>query len=71
MAVLDNYQSNGIGEQLLISCFNLIKFKNGRILWCNARIRAVKFYKRCGFSICSNEFDIPNIGPHYVMEKIL
>ena len=71
MAVLDNYQSKGIGEQLLISCFDYIKSKNGKFLWCNARIGAVNFYKKCGFSICSDEFDIPNIGPHFVMEKIL
>ena len=71
MAVLNNYQSKGIGEQLLTSCFKFIKSKNGKIFWCNARIGAINFYKKYGFLICSEEFNIPKIGPHFVMEKIL
>ncbi|MAJ44669.1 MAG: GNAT family N-acetyltransferase [Candidatus Marinimicrobia bacterium] len=71
MAVLDKYQSNGIGEILLNSCFDFIKSKNGKSLWCNARIGAVKFYKKCGFSICSKKFNIINIGAHFRMEKSL
>jgi len=71
MAVLDEYQSNGIGEKLLDDCFKLILSKGGQLLWCNARIGAIQFYKKCGFTICSDEFDIPNIGPHFAMEKIL
>jgi predicted GNAT family N-acyltransferase len=71
MAVLENYQSKGIGEQLLNSCFKIIKSQHGKILWCNARIKAVNFYKKCGLIICSNKFNIPSIGPHFQMEKIL
>ena len=71
MAVLDKFQSKGIGEDILKSCIELIKSKKGQLLWCNARIGAVNFYKKCGFTICSNEFHIPNIGTHFEMEKIL
>lgn len=71
MAVLDEFQSNGIGEDILIYCIELIKSQKGKLLWCNARIGAMKFYKKCGFTICSEEFDIPNIGAHFEMEKIL
>jgi predicted GNAT family N-acyltransferase len=69
MAILENYQSKGIGGKLLNECFIFIKLKHGEILWCNARIKAVNFYIRFGFSICSQEFDIPTIGPHFQMEK--
>lgn len=69
MAVLENYQSNGIGEKLLTKCFNIIRSKNGKVLWCNARIKAVNFYKKCEFTICSEKFNIPNIGAHFQMEK--
>ena len=71
MAVLDEFQSKGIGEDILISCIELIKSRQGKFLWCNARIGAVDFYKKCGFIICSEEFDIPNIGAHFEMEIIL
>ena len=69
MAVLDKYQSKGVGGELLDACINYIKLKNAEILWCNARIKAINFYTRHGFLICSHEFDIPNIGLHFQMEK--
>ena len=28
---------------------------------------ALKFYRDCGFEIISEEFEVPGIGPHYVM----
>ena len=71
MAVLDKFQSKGIGEKLLKECFKFILSNNGQIIWCNARIKAIEFYKKCGFSICSKKFDIFNIGPHLQMEKKL
>tara|TARA_B100001029_G_scaffold168984_1_gene163489 strand:+ start:65 stop:499 length:435 start_codon:yes stop_codon:yes gene_type:complete len=71
MAVLDDYQLHGIGQLILKSCFNLIQNKNGKTIWCNARIRAINFYKKCGFVICSDKFDIPSIGAHFIMEKKL
>ena len=71
MAVLDKFQSKGIGEKLLKECFTFILSNNGQLIWCNARIKAVEFYTKCGFSICSEEFNIPNIGAHFQMEKKL
>ena len=37
-------------------------------IWCNARIKAVPMYARCGFEIVSDIFEIESIGPHYDME---
>lgn len=35
--------------------------------WCNAREVAVRFYERNGLTRIGGPFDIPGIGPHYVM----
>jgi predicted GNAT family N-acyltransferase len=37
-------------------------------VWCNARTPARAFYERAGFRTVSDEFELPEIGPHYVME---
>ncbi len=40
-------------------------------IWCNARSPARGFYERAGFRVCSDEFVLPRIGPHFVMERML
>jgi carboxymethylenebutenolidase len=37
-------------------------------VWCNARTPARTLYERAGFVVASEEFEPPNIGPHYRME---
>jgi len=68
MAVDFNYQRKGYGNKVLSFCIENIKLHNAKILWCNARLEAVDFYKKYGFQIVSDLFEITNIGPHYVME---
>lgn len=71
MAVKVNLQGQNIGSQLLETCINhAIKMK-GDVIWCNARDNAVKFYKRSGFKVIGDEFELPNIGPHYLLAKNL
>ncbi|MBC8137831.1 MAG: GNAT family N-acetyltransferase [Fibrella sp.] len=36
-------------------------------LWCNARVAAMGFYEKCGWRIEGSEFEVPDIGAHYVM----
>lgn len=71
MAVDFNYQRKGYGNKILTFCIENIKLNNAKFLWCNARLEAVDFYKKYGFVITSDIFEIPNIGPHYVMEIYL
>lgn len=71
MAVVEAMQGQNIGSQLLESCVNHAINMKGDVIWCNARINAVKFYKRCGFKIIGDEFTIENIGAHYLMAKNL
>ena len=41
------------------------------LLWCNARVPAVAFYRRMGWEVVSEQFDIPTAGPHVRMVKRL
>lgn len=37
-------------------------------VWCNARTPARSLYERAGFKVVSEVFELPEIGPHVVME---
>lgn len=71
MAVLDDYQGLGIGAMVLTYGERLLKDKNIKIIWCNAREKASNFYKKNGYNITGNPFDIKDIGLHYIMYKVL
>lgn len=68
MAIDHNLRGQNVGKKLLESCMEYIKSQNNYHLWCNARLVAVGFYEKMGFKISSDEFEIPDIGPHYIME---
>jgi len=71
MAVLEEFQSQAVGRQLLEACINHGITQKADVLWCNARIHAMAFYQREGFKIIGEEFEIPEIGPHFLMAKNL
>ena len=71
MAVAVAYQKKGIGNELIEASHAVLKEKNTDLLWCNARELAVAFYKKKGFKIYGDSFNIPSIGKHYVMYKHL
>lgn len=71
MATLSEYQGLGAGKLMLEKAVQILKEKNIAVLWCNARIAAVDFYKKQGFQTFGEEFEISYVGKHYVMlEKI-
>ena len=37
------------------------------MVWCNARTPARGFYERYGFVAEGEEFELPDIGPHFRM----
>ena len=41
------------------------------LLWCNARVPAVEFYRAMGWVVVSEPFEIPTAGPHVRMVKRL
>ncbi len=71
MGVLKNYQGMHFGKHLLNYGITFLKTKNIDRLWFNARIIALNFYKNNGFETIGSQFDIPEVGPHYVMHKSL
>lgn len=71
MATLPENQGQGLSSALLKTAFPIIRKNHVNTLWCNARSGAVGFYEKVGFKIISEEFEIPGIGPHFLMIKDL
>jgi ribosomal protein S18 acetylase RimI-like enzyme len=71
MAVLEEYQKYGFGRQLVTHSEAFLKNISTKLIWCNARELAVSFYKKSGYQIIGDVFEIPDVGPHYVMWKTL
>jgi GNAT superfamily N-acetyltransferase len=40
-----------------------------RLLWCNARTPALRFYQKQGWQVQSDVFEIPTAGPHVKLTK--
>jgi predicted GNAT family N-acyltransferase len=68
MATAEGQQGSGLGTRLMqFALEDAQTLGFSEVFWCNARIKAVKFYQRNGWQIVSEEFDVPGIGPHFVM----
>ena len=67
MAVSPDSRNHGIGSSI-VQGLQEYAHSQGTGIWCNARIRAVPMYERCGFVIISDVFEIEGIGPHHDME---
>ena len=64
LAVDSEWRGSGIGSELVRTC---LQESRERGIWCNARISAVSLYERLSFVKMGGEFQIPEIGPHYLM----
>ena len=69
MATESSFKRRGYATYLIQESVKELKTRNCDMLWCNARLVAVEFYKYNGFKIIGNLFDISAIGPHYYMYK--
>ena len=67
MAVAPEFRNMGIGTGIVRE-LQRYAADRGSGIWCNARIKAVPMYERCGFEIVSEVFEIEGIGLHYYME---
>jgi GNAT superfamily N-acetyltransferase len=67
MATAEGIRGGGVGRALVLACFDSARNSGVALLWCNARTSAVGFYLKCGFTVVGNEFDIPDVGPHFRM----
>ena len=68
MATAPEARGCGAGALVLDALVTHALTQGATRIWCNARTRAVSLYERAGFSVASDEFELPEIGPHYVME---
>lgn len=67
MATAPYARGRGIGVKVLDELVSIAKQNGAKTVWCNARTPALSLYARAGFTPTSDEFEIPEIGPHYVM----
>jgi GNAT superfamily N-acetyltransferase len=67
MATRHDVQGQGIGSMVLNAALDHVAAESGGLLWCNARVGAIGFYERAGFSAWGDVWVIPGIGPHVVM----
>ena len=67
MAVSAEHRNKGVGTLIVKGLQDYAK-ECGSGIWCNARIRAIPVYERCGFVVISDVYDIEGIGPHRDME---
>jgi predicted GNAT family N-acyltransferase len=67
MATSEELRGLGIGARVLDAVLAHVAVHGGGLLWCNARVPAVPFYSRAGFSTCGEPWMDPDIGPHVAM----
>jgi ribosomal protein S18 acetylase RimI-like enzyme len=68
MATAPAARGKGAGSAVLDALLRHAAAEGARRVWCNARTPARGFYERAGFRVVSEEFELPMIGPHLVME---
>jgi len=69
MAILNNFQRKGFGDELVKHSEEHVKSQFGKLIWFNARESAVPFYEKLGYIKIGEPFSIADIGIHYIMKK--
>lgn len=67
MATAAQHRGKGMGNMVVNFAITYLRGQKVNYMWCNARKVAVPFYMGTGFEVISPVFDVPGIGPHYVM----
>lgn len=68
LAVLHDFQKMGIGNALLNRVEEYAKSENGTTIWCNARVTAIGFYLKAGYSHTGKLFS-KNGFDYEILEK--
>jgi len=69
MATAPAARGRGAGTAVLDALLEHALTHGARRIWCNARTPARSLYERAGLRVVSEEFELPMIGPHVVMER--
>jgi GNAT superfamily N-acetyltransferase len=67
MATDPDCRGRGAGSSVLAAVFDYVAASGGGLLWCNARLTAVEFYRRAGMVTTGGQWEEPVIGPHIAM----
>jgi GNAT superfamily N-acetyltransferase len=68
MAVAADHQGGGVGAKVLLGAIDLVRDAGAPLLWANARMTALGFYERLGFSAVGEEF---THGPLALPHKVI
>jgi ribosomal protein S18 acetylase RimI-like enzyme len=68
MATAAQARGRGAGAAILAGLIAHAVERRAERIWCNARTPARSLYERAGMRAVSAEFELPVIGPHFVME---
>ncbi len=68
MATAPQARGRGAGSAILNALVQHAIAHGAARIWCNARTPALTLYQRASFVVASDEFEPPDIGPHYRME---
>jgi GNAT superfamily N-acetyltransferase len=71
MATAEGRRGEGIGADVLAAVIEHVRAHGGGLLWCNARLPAVEFYRRAGLVTRGESWVEPIIGPHIAMECLI
>lgn len=71
VATVEEYHRFGIGKALMKEIEQQLIVKNAELIWLNARINAVPFYKALHYTAHGEGFDIAQIGLHFCYFKRL
>ena len=71
MAVREGYRGQGFGDAIVDAGLNHLRELGVEVVWCDARVAALNFYRRLQFEELEEEYEIPIIGLHRFMWKVL
>jgi ribosomal protein S18 acetylase RimI-like enzyme len=71
MAVRVGYRGQGFGDAIVEEGLKHLKEMGVEVVWCDARVAALNFYRRLQFQELEEEYEIPIIGLHRFMWKVL
>lgn len=71
MAVREGYRGQGFGDAIVEAGVNHLRELGVEVVWCDARVAALNFYRRLQFEEFEEEYEIPIIGLHRFMWKVL
>lgn len=71
MATAPAARGQGYAAELLARGLAELREREVTLIWCNARTPAVGFYERFGFLRRGREFELPALGPHYLLVRFI